>query len=63
MGSIFTDICCSRNLQCPLAFSHWYLICLSSGFQEAAPEGGKIQMHFEELLKSNTTLFVVTVYQ
>lgn len=27
--------------------------------QEAGPEGGKIQLHFEELLKSNTTLFVV----
>ncbi|CAN1326494.1 Vacuolar protein sorting-associated protein 52 A [Linum perenne] len=26
--------------------------------KEAGPEGGKIQMHFEELLKSNTTLFV-----
>ncbi|PQQ13521.1 vacuolar protein sorting-associated protein 52 A [Prunus yedoensis var. nudiflora] len=25
---------------------------------EADPEGGKIQMHFEELLKSNTALFV-----
>lgn len=32
----------------------------SSGFQEAGPEGGKIQMHFEELLKSNTAIFVVT---
>lgn len=29
-----------------------------SVLKEAAPEGGKIQMHFEELLKSNTTLFV-----
>ncbi|CAI0393999.1 unnamed protein product [Linum tenue] len=26
--------------------------------KEAGPEGGKIQMHFEELLKSNTALFV-----
>ncbi|KAH0875655.1 hypothetical protein HID58_073017 [Brassica napus] len=26
--------------------------------KEAGPEGGKIQMHFEELLKSNTSLFV-----
>ncbi|BBG96115.1 Vps52 / Sac2 family [Prunus dulcis] len=26
--------------------------------KEADPEGGKIQMHFEELLKSNTALFV-----
>ncbi|EOA34508.1 hypothetical protein CARUB_v10022051mg [Capsella rubella] len=26
--------------------------------KEAEPEGGKIQMHFEELLKSNTSLFV-----
>ncbi|XP_031273342.1 vacuolar protein sorting-associated protein 52 A-like isoform X2 [Pistacia vera] len=26
--------------------------------KEASPEGGKIQMHFEELLKSNTALFV-----
>ncbi len=26
--------------------------------KEAGPEGGKIQIHFEELLKSNTTLFV-----
>ncbi|CAL1358514.1 unnamed protein product [Linum trigynum] len=26
--------------------------------KEAGPEGGKIQMHFEDLLKSNTTLFV-----
>ena len=32
------------------------------GFQEAAPEG-KIQVHFEELLKSNTALFVVTLNQ
>ncbi|RDY01650.1 Vacuolar protein sorting-associated protein 52 A, partial [Mucuna pruriens] len=27
--------------------------------KEAGPEGGKIQMHFEELLKSNTTIFVI----
>ncbi|KAJ0085288.1 hypothetical protein Patl1_06951 [Pistacia atlantica] len=27
--------------------------------KEASPEGGKIQMHFEELLKSNTALLVV----
>ncbi|KAI4303712.1 hypothetical protein MLD38_039311 [Melastoma candidum] len=26
--------------------------------KEASPEGGKIQMHFEELLKSNTSIFV-----
>lgn len=26
--------------------------------KEASPEGGKIKFHFEELLKSNTTLFV-----
>ncbi|XP_057502660.1 vacuolar protein sorting-associated protein 52 A-like [Actinidia eriantha] len=26
--------------------------------KEAGPEGGKIQMHFEELLKNNTTIFV-----
>lgn len=26
--------------------------------KEASPEGGKIQMHFEELLKSNTAIFV-----
>ncbi|XP_021912590.1 vacuolar protein sorting-associated protein 52 A [Carica papaya] len=26
--------------------------------KEAGPEGGKIQLHFEDLLKSNTTLFV-----
>ncbi|CAK7340320.1 unnamed protein product [Dovyalis caffra] len=26
--------------------------------KEAGPEGGKIQLHFEELLKSNTSLFV-----
>ncbi|KAJ0024935.1 hypothetical protein Pint_06981 [Pistacia integerrima] len=26
--------------------------------KEASPEGGKIQMHFEELLKSNTALLV-----
>uniref|UniRef100_A0A2P2MCK2 Vps52 C-terminal domain-containing protein n=1 Tax=Rhizophora mucronata TaxID=61149 RepID=A0A2P2MCK2_RHIMU len=26
--------------------------------KEAGPEGGKIQMHFEDLLKSNTALFV-----
>ncbi|KAL5560816.1 hypothetical protein UlMin_037027 [Ulmus minor] len=26
--------------------------------KEAGPEGGKIQMHFEELLKSNTAIFV-----
>lgn len=26
--------------------------------KEASPEGGKIQLHFEELLKSNTSLFV-----
>lgn len=26
--------------------------------KEASPEGGKIQLHFEELLKSNTALFV-----
>ncbi|KAL9861822.1 Vacuolar protein sorting-associated protein 52 B [Arabidopsis thaliana] len=26
--------------------------------KEAGPEGGKIQMHFEEMLKSNTSLFV-----
>ncbi|XP_024023489.1 vacuolar protein sorting-associated protein 52 A [Morus notabilis] len=26
--------------------------------KEAGPEGGKIQMHFEEMLKSNTALFV-----
>ncbi|KAI4340206.1 hypothetical protein MLD38_025067 [Melastoma candidum] len=25
---------------------------------QASPEGGKIQMHFEELLKSNTSIFV-----
>ncbi|GFY96785.1 Vps52 / Sac2 family [Actinidia rufa] len=31
---------------------------LSFGSQEAGPEGGKIQMHFEELLKNNTTIFV-----
>ncbi|KAJ0047516.1 hypothetical protein Pint_14968 [Pistacia integerrima] len=35
-----------------------FLIKLSFGCQEASPEGGKIQMHFEELLKSNTALFV-----
>ncbi|KAF2314489.1 hypothetical protein GH714_026932 [Hevea brasiliensis] len=29
-----------------------------SVLKEAGPEGGKIQMHFEELLKSNTALFV-----
>lgn len=28
-------------------------------FQEAGPDGGKIQMHFEELLKSNTAIYVV----
>ncbi|KAL4372409.1 hypothetical protein AHAS_Ahas06G0262900 [Arachis hypogaea] len=31
--------------------------------KEAGPEGGKIQMHFEELLKSNTTLFVEELLQ
>ncbi|KAG2714014.1 hypothetical protein I3760_03G006400 [Carya illinoinensis] len=34
-----------------------------SVLKEASPDGGKIQMHFEELLKSNTALFVVTVNQ
>jgi len=29
-------------------------------FQEAGPEGGKIQLHFEELLKNNTAIFVVS---
>lgn len=29
-----------------------------SVLKEAGPEGGKIQLHFEELLKSNTSLFV-----
>ncbi|KDP43341.1 hypothetical protein JCGZ_25446 [Jatropha curcas] len=29
-----------------------------SVLKEAGPEGGKIQLHFEELLKSNTALFV-----
>ncbi|KAG2714011.1 hypothetical protein I3843_03G011500 [Carya illinoinensis] len=29
-----------------------------SVLKEASPDGGKIQMHFEELLKSNTALFV-----
>ncbi|KFK41549.1 hypothetical protein AALP_AA2G143700 [Arabis alpina] len=29
-----------------------------SVLKEARPEGGKIQMHFEELVKSNTSLFV-----
>ncbi|XVE60743.1 hypothetical protein DITRI_Ditri05aG0152000 [Diplodiscus trichospermus] len=28
--------------------------------KEAGPEGGKIQLHFEDLLKSNTGLFVVS---
>ncbi|XP_028762874.1 vacuolar protein sorting-associated protein 52 A isoform X1 [Neltuma alba] len=31
--------------------------------KEAGPEGGKIQMHFEELLKSNTALFVEELLQ
>ncbi|KAG5056225.1 hypothetical protein JHK85_008735 [Glycine max] len=31
--------------------------------KEAGPEGGKIQMHFEELLKSNTTIFVEELLQ
>ena len=30
------------------------------GFQEAGPEGGKIQLHFEELLKNNTAVYVVS---
>ncbi|KEH42976.1 vacuolar protein sorting-associated protein [Medicago truncatula] len=30
--------------------------------KEAGPEAGKIQMHFEELLKSNTALFVVIAF-
>ena len=30
------------------------------GIQEAGPEGGKIQLHFEDLLKSNTGAFVVS---
>ncbi|XP_073052689.1 vacuolar protein sorting-associated protein 52 A-like [Primulina eburnea] len=29
--------------------------------KEAAPDGGKIQMHFEELLKNNTAIFVEEV--
>lgn len=29
-------------------------------FQEAGPEGGRIHMHLEELLKSNTAIYVVT---
>ncbi|KAF5749309.1 vacuolar protein sorting-associated protein 52 A [Tripterygium wilfordii] len=29
-----------------------------SVLKEAVPDGGKIQLHFEDLLKSNTTLFV-----
>ncbi|KAI4350120.1 hypothetical protein L6164_010634 [Bauhinia variegata] len=31
--------------------------------KEAGPAGGKIQMHFEELLKSNTSLFVEELLQ
>lgn len=39
-----------------IAVFQWLIsICL----QEAGPEGGKIQLHFEELLKSNTAIFVV----
>lgn len=30
-------------------------------YQEAGPEGGKIQMHFEEMLKSNTSIYVVII--
>ncbi|KAK9941513.1 hypothetical protein M0R45_007218 [Rubus argutus] len=30
--------------------------------KEAGPEGGKIQIHFEELLKSNTALFVFCLF-
>jgi len=29
-------------------------------FQEAGSDGGKIQVHFEEMLKSQTTIFVVS---
>ncbi|CAA7052316.1 unnamed protein product [Microthlaspi erraticum] len=36
--------------------NNYYMII--SVLKEAEQEGGKIQMHFEELLKSNTSLFV-----
>lgn len=44
-------------------FSHiaYKLLRLTLMFiQQAGPEGGKIQLHFEEMLKSNTSLFVVS---
>lgn len=34
------------------------ILCFS--FQEAGPEGGKIQVHFEELLRNNTAVYVVS---
>lgn len=31
-------------------------------FQEASAEGGKVQIYFDEMLKTNTAIFVVSIY-
>lgn len=62
MASIFLLIFVEHKICNVLWPSATVVFNLLVGFQEAAPEG-KIQVHFEELLKSNTALFVVTLNQ
>ncbi|KAJ0025960.1 hypothetical protein Pint_06750 [Pistacia integerrima] len=55
------SICrCAEHLYYYALCGSLFLIKLSFERREASPECGKIQMHFEELLKSNTALFVVS---